>query len=164
MACITHFYDVCALCGWRWGRYEGRYGFNESLPRDFGERSQGVGLCLAQVSVRICLEDPCGGGIVCHGCALSISHPLNFRGKFMVANVHHPLLFYPLFHLGRRCARGVHLKVLCQCFQYGKCMFLHSIVARVSWKSVDNSCTCVTGVSAGAIQCCGDRLAELETR
>jgi hypothetical protein len=41
---------------------------------------------------------------------------------------------------------------------------LHPIVARVSWSSVDNSCTCVTGVNAGAIQCWGNSLAEPEMR
>ncbi len=39
---------------------------------------------------------------------------------------------------------------------------LHSNVARVSWSSVDDSCTCVTGVNVRAIQCCGHRLAEPE--
>jgi hypothetical protein len=38
------------------------------------------------------------------------------------------------------------------------------IVARVFWSSIDNSCTCVTGVNAGTIQCCGHWSAELETR
>ncbi len=49
-------------------------------------------------------------------------------------------------------------------FNMANIQFLHSIVARVTWSSVDNSCTCVTGVNAGAIQCCGNRLAEPETR
>ncbi len=43
-------------------------------------------------------------------------------------------------------------------------VFLCFIVARVSWSSVDNSCTCLTGVNAGAIQCCGNSSAEPETR
>ncbi len=55
VACVTRFHDACALHGWRWRRWDGRYGFNESRPRDFGERSWGVGSCLAQVSACLCL-------------------------------------------------------------------------------------------------------------
>ncbi len=115
-ACVMRFYDACALCGWRWGRWDGQYGLNEGCSRDSGERSQGVGLGLAQVSARLCLEDSCGGGIVCHGCALSIRHPLNSGGEAMWGSVQHPLLFHPLFCLGRHCARDVRIEVLCQRF------------------------------------------------
>jgi hypothetical protein len=49
-------------------------------------------------------------------------------------------------------------------FNTANVRFLCLIVARVSWSSVDNSCTCVAGVNAGTIQFCGSRLAEQETR
>jgi hypothetical protein len=48
-------------------------------------------------------------------------------------------------------------------FNMANVRFLCFIVARVSWSSVDNFCMSVTGVNAGTIQCCGNRLAELET-
>jgi hypothetical protein len=74
----------------------------------------GVLAGLVQVSVRFCLEDLCGGGIVCHGCALSIGYLLNSGGEAMWGSVHHPLLFHPLFCLGRRCAGDVRIEELCQ--------------------------------------------------
>ncbi len=49
-------------------------------------------------------------------------------------------------------------------FNTANVRFLCLIVARVSLSSVDNSCMCVTGVNAGTIQCCGNRLAEPEMR
>jgi hypothetical protein len=49
-------------------------------------------------------------------------------------------------------------------FNTANVCFLCLIVAKVSWSSVDNSCTCMAGVNAGTIQCCGNRLAEPETR
>ncbi len=116
MLYLTHFYDACALREWRWGRWDGWYGLNESCSCNFGVCSWGVGLGLAQVSARFCLEDPCGGGIVCHGCALSIGHSLNSGGEAMWGCVNHPLLFHPLFCLRRRCAGDVCIKVLCQRF------------------------------------------------
>jgi hypothetical protein len=42
--------------------------------------------------------------------------------------------------------------------------FVRLILSRVSCSSVDNSCTCVTGVDAGEMQCWENRLAERETR
>jgi hypothetical protein len=115
-ACITRFYDACALRGWRWGRRDGRYGLNESRLCDFGECFRGIGLGLEQVSARFCLEDPCGGGIVCHGCALSIGHPLNSGGEAIWGSDHHPLLFHPLFCLGWHCAGDVRIEVMGQHF------------------------------------------------
>ncbi len=49
-------------------------------------------------------------------------------------------------------------------FNSANVCFLCLIVARVSWNSVDISCTCVAGVNDGTIQCCGNRSAEQETR
>ncbi len=49
-------------------------------------------------------------------------------------------------------------------FNTANVRFLCLIVAKVSWSSVDNSCTCVTGVNAGTIQCCGNRSLEPEMR
>ncbi len=154
MACVTGFHDACALRGRRWGRWDGWYGFNESRPRDFGERSRGVGLCLVQVSALVSLEDPCGGRIVCHGCALSIGHPF-CPSPFVVPS------FVPFgAALCQRCMhRGAVQMFLIDTVSVH---FLRPIVARVSWSSVDNSCTCVTGVNAGSIQCCGNSLAEPE--
>ena len=56
------------------------------------------------------------------------------------------------------------IEVLCKCVQrVAKIHCLRSMVARVSCISVNSSCTCVTGVKAGAIQGCGKRSVEPET-
>ena len=81
--------------------------------------------------------------------------PFEFQGKVHVGQCPSPFVvpsFVPFgVALCRRCMhRGTVPMFL---------IFLHPIVARVSWSSIDNSCTCVTGVNAGTIQCCGNRLA-----
>ncbi len=48
------------------------------------------------------------------------------------------------------------LRCCANIFNTANVRFLCFIVARVSWSSVDNSSTCVTGVNAGTIQCCGN--------